>query len=85
MRASCPLQEEAGRDRVGTWKRPRYTRRHPGAGEPEGPQGQASQMGMKLEMMVNFLLVIRYSGLSAATGQHAYYRSKLAPLATRPN
>ena len=52
MRASCPLQEEAGRDRVGTWKRPRYTRRHPGAGEPEGPQGQASQMGMKRGMMI---------------------------------
>ena len=52
VRAFCPLQEEAGRDRVGTWKRPRYTRRHPGAGEPEGPQGQASQMGMKRGMMI---------------------------------
>ena len=27
-------------------------RRHPGAGEPEGPQGQASQMGMKRGMMI---------------------------------
>ena len=52
MRAPCPLQEEqAGRDRVGAWEQPRYTR-HPGAGEPEGPQGQASQMGMKRGMMI---------------------------------
>ena len=52
MRAPCPLQEEqAGRDRVGAWEQPRYTR-HPEAGEPESPQGQASQMGMKRGMMI---------------------------------
>ena len=31
--------------------------------------------------LIFFRLVIRYSGFNAATGQHAYYRSKKAPLA----